>query len=106
MAGEKQLGDVLQDIFDAKKNGALYVSIVETSEDLFRIYFKDGAIYHMRYGTAVGNECLEILEYYTLYSASFFQGIRSPEGQTSPDLPEAREIIARIRKLDKPVKVR
>jgi hypothetical protein len=106
MAEEKLFTDVIRDIYDAKKSGALYVSVVETSEDLFRIYFKDGEIYFMRYGSAAGNDCLEILEYYTLYSATFFDGIRAPEETRLINLPPTKVIISLFGKLNKKVKMR
>ena len=105
-AQEKQIADALQDIRTAKKNGALYISIVEQSEDLFRIYFRDGDIYHIRYGSALGKDCLELIEFYTLYSATWFDGITSPGNTTSPDLPSMDRIIEDLRKIDKKLKVR
>jgi len=105
MAQERILSELVQELCDAKKNGALYISVVETSEDLIRIYFGDGLIYHMRYGTAIGNDCLDILEYYNLYSATFFEGISAPD-KPAPDLPSTRDILARIRTVDKKVKVK
>ncbi len=105
MAEERMLGDVLRDIIEKKKSGALYVSVVETSEDLIRVYFTNGEIYHLRYGTAVGNDCLDILEFYDLFSATFFDGIKAPD-TPAKDLPPTRDILARIGRLNKKVKVR
>jgi hypothetical protein len=105
MAEERTLGDVMRELSDKKKSGALYVSVVATSEDLIRIYFEKGEIYHLRYGTALGNDCLDILEYYDLYSATFFEGIRAPDAAVK-DLPLTGQIIDRIGGLDKKVKVR
>ncbi len=105
MAQERMLGDVMRDIYNEKKNGALYVSVVETSEDLIRIYFTNGEIYHLRYGTAIGNDCLDILEFYDLYSATFFDGIKAPD-TAAKDLPSTKDILARIGGLSKKVKVR
>ena len=70
----------------AKKSGALYVDMVETSEDMLKIYFENGNHLPVRYGSAVGNDCLDILEYYNLYSATFFEGITAPKSALS-DLP-------------------
>jgi len=106
MAEERFFADVIQSIYDAKKNGALYVSMVEASEDLFRMYFKNGEIYHIQYGSASGNECLDIVEYYTLHSATFFEGIRAPERAPSMDLPPTKIIIALIRRINKKVRIR
>lgn len=106
MAEEKLFADVIQGIYEGKKSGALYVSTVETSEDLFRIYFKNGEIYHMRYGSASGSDCLDIIEYYTLHSATFFEGIQAPERIPSMNLPPTKITIALLRGLDKKVKIR
>jgi hypothetical protein len=106
MAEEKMFADVIQGIYEEKKSGALYVSTVETSEDLFRIYFKNGEIYYMRYGSASGSECLDIIEYYGLNSATFFEGIQAPERIPLMNLPPTKIIIALLRGLDKKVKIR
>ncbi len=105
MAEDRMLGDVMRELSDKNKSGALYVSVVETSEDLIRIYFANGEIYHLRYGTAIGNDCLDILEFYDLYSATFFDGIKAPDAAAT-DLPPTRDILARIGALSKKVKVR
>jgi hypothetical protein len=105
MTEERLLVDVVREIHGAKKGGALYVSVVETSEDLIRIYFDSGRIYHLRYGSAIGNDCLDILEYYDLYSATFFEGIKAPDAPAK-DIPSTENIIAKLGSLDKRVKVR
>jgi hypothetical protein len=104
MAKEQLFADVLQELHERGKTGALYVSIVETSEDMVRIYFREGAIYHVRYGSAIGRDCLEILEFYNLWGATFFEGIDAPGGATS-DLPNTKDIISRIRGHNQKVKV-
>lgn len=104
MEKEQSFIEVIQDILTARKNGALYVNIVETSEDLLRMYFKDGQIYHCRYGTAIGNDCLDILEYYNLYSATFFEGIKAPD-KPPADTPSTKEILTKIGQMNKKVKV-
>ncbi len=105
MAEERVLGDMVKEICAAKKSGALYVDIVETSEDMFKIYFDNGKIYHIRYGSAIGNDCLEILEFYNLYSATFFEGIKAP-GTPAKDLPSTDVIVAKFSSLNKKVKIR
>ncbi len=105
MADERTLGDVMRELSKSQKSGALYVSVVETSEDLVRIYFEKGNVYHLRYGTAVGNDCLDILEYYNLYSATFFEGIKAPD-KPAADLPPSDEIVSRIISFNKKVKVK
>ncbi len=105
MADEQLFGNVIKDLNTAKKSGALYVSVVETSEDLIRIYFERGEIYYMKYGTAVGMDCLDILDYYNLYSATFFEGIKSPAG-VDKNLPPTEQIITKLDRLNKKVKVK
>lgn len=105
MGEERYFADVIQDLLNEGKNGALYISVVETSEDLVRMYFKNGQIYHLRYGTAIGADCLDILEYYNLYSATFFEGIKAPD-KPAADLPPTKELLSRIRRLDKKIKVK
>ncbi len=105
MAEDRMVGDVMRELQNQKKSGALYVSVVETSEDLIRVYFANGEIYHLRYGTAIGNDCLDILEFYDLFSATFFDGIKAPD-KPAVGLPSTRDILARIGGLNKKVKVR
>lgn len=105
-AQEKQIAEALQDIHAAKKSGALYISIVEQSEDLFRVYFKNGDIYHIRYGSALGKDCLDLIEFYTLSGATWYDGILSPGDVKSPDLPPTDGIIEDLKKIDKKVKLR
>lgn len=106
MAQDRTFSEIVRELHQARRNGALYVTITETSEDLFRIYFENGEIVFIRYGTAQGRDCLDIIEYYTLASASWFDGVVSPEGRRSPDLPSTREIIDRMTALTKPVRFR
>ena len=102
---EQQLFEVVQKLHDEKKSGALYISVVETSEDLVRIYFKNGLINYIRYGTALGRDCLDILEFYNLYSATYFEGITAPSKPVA-ELPPTRDILEQFRKLDKKIKVK
>ena len=104
MPQERLFVDIIQELYDGKKTGALYVSIVEKSEDLVRIYFRNGEIYYIRYGSAVGKDCLDILEYYNLWGATYFDGIDAPKGAL-PDIPGTRQIISIIRGLNKKVRV-
>ena len=78
--------------------------MVEQSEDMLRIFFENGEIYFIRYGSAVGNDVLDILEYYNLYGATFFEGIMAP-GKPVRNLPSTQAIINRIALLHKKVKV-
>jgi len=105
MAREMLFGDLLREMAGDRKTGALYVSIVEASEDNVRFYFRNGEIYHLRYGTAIGKDCLDVLEFYTLNSASFFDGFAAPD-KPAEGLPNTGDIIARISRNPQRVKAR
>jgi hypothetical protein len=105
MKTELYFADILQELHDGKKTGALYVRILETSEDLYRMFFKDGNICHVRYGSAVGRDCLDILEYYTLGGATYFDGINAPD-RIATDLPDTEQIITMMRGFNKKVTMR
>ena len=90
---------------EREEEGALYIRIVEKSEDMVRFYFQSGEIYHVRYGSAIGNDCLDILQFYSFETASFYEGISAPD-KPAKDLPSTDEIIARFRKAGQSVKTR
>jgi hypothetical protein len=101
---ERTFDAVLKELHQGKKTGGLYVDMVEQSEDMLKVFFEKGEISFIKYGTAVGNDVLEILEYYNLYSASFYEGITAP-GKPVRDLPPTETIIKGIEALHKKIKV-
>jgi len=105
MAQVKLFADLLQELRRGKKNGALYISIAEKSEDMARFYFQNGELYHIRYGMAIGNECLDIMEFYTMKSATFYEGITAPD-TPAKDMPATDDIITRFRKSGQSIKAR
>jgi hypothetical protein len=104
MARERLVADLLQELLLAKKNGAVYFTVKEQSEDMARLYFRKGELYHVRYGSAAGRDCLDILHYYTLTSASFFEGIIAVDAPAK-GLPPTDAIIAWFRRTGQIVKV-
>ena len=103
MTVSKLFADVLQECHAGKKTGALFISIAEESENLLRIYFKEGTIYSISYGPAKDKECLDILDCYNLGKAVYFEGMKAP--QASADLPPTDAIISSVRKNGKEVQV-
>ena len=101
---ERTFDAVLRELYQGKKTGGLYVDMVEQSEDMLRVFFDKGEISFIRYGTALGNDVLDIIEYYNLYSATFYEGVTAP-GEPVRDLPPTQTIISRIAALHKNVKV-
>ena len=104
MATERYFSDILREIYDQKKSGALFVDIYESSEDLMRFYFKNGEIYYLTYGSAVGQDCLDIIEYYTLRNATYFDGVLAPAGSVQAKFP-TKKFIEAMKKTFKKVRV-
>jgi hypothetical protein len=105
MARDILFGDLLHEMVQGRKTGALYVSIVEASEDMVRFYFRNGEIYHLRYGSAIGKDCLDIIEFYSLGSASFYEGFVAPD-KPAENLPKTEDIIAQLSRNRQMVKAR
>lgn len=103
MAALKAFADVLKEFHDAKKNGALFVSVAATSENLVRFYFKDGEICYLSYGPTRDKECLDILDCYDMCKAVYFEGMKPPA--ISSDLPKTEAIIEKFRKAGKQVDI-
>lgn len=105
MSTERLFADLLQELCDGKKTGALYVRIAEASEDLYRIFFVNGDIFHIRYGSAAGKDCLDIIEFYTLQGATYFEGVQPPVTERA-DMPGTKDIISLFRRLNKKITVK
>lgn len=104
MARERLFADVLQELSDAKKSGQLFVNVLQSSEDLIRIYLRNGEIYYFSYGSAIGQDAMDIVEYYTFGNATFLEGSVAPAGAVASQFP-TKKFIAMMRKADKRVKV-
>jgi hypothetical protein len=104
MAKERYLADVMQELYDGKKSGSLFIGVQESSEDLIRIYFKNGEIYYLSYGSAIGQDCMEIIEYYTLRNATFFDGLSAPAGIVAAKF-QTQKFIASMKNAYKKVRV-
>lgn len=103
MPALKLFADVLQEYSDAKKTGALFVSVAETSENLIRFYFNDGSIYTVSYGPFKDKDCLDVLDCYSLGKAVYFDGMKALVA--SKELPKTQDIIANLRRSGKQVQV-
>jgi len=103
MAVMKPFVDVLQGYYAGKKTGALYVAVAGGSENLVRVYFKEGEIYCLSYGPVKDKECLDILDCYDFGKAVFFEGMKAPA--VSPDLPKTQDIISMIKKSGKQIQI-
>jgi len=104
MPQERNFADVLQEFHEARKSGSLFITMLQSSEDLFRIYIKNGEIYHLTYGSAIGQEAMDIIEYYTLRNVTFLEGLEAPAG-TVPAKFATKKFIDAMRKANKRVRV-
>lgn len=104
MAKQRDFADVLQELYVGKVNGAVFINVKESSEDLIRIYFKGGEIYYLTYGSAIGQDALDIIEYYTLNNATFFEGVAAPAGIV-PAKFQTKKFIDAMEKAHKIVRV-
>ncbi len=103
MAKLRDFGDMLQEFHDARKNGQLFVKVVQSSEDLIRIYLRKGDIYYVSYGSAIGQDALDVVEYYTFDNATFVEGSAPPAGPAASFRTD--KFISLMRKANKTVKV-
>lgn len=87
----KQMGELLRELQEQKRSGALFVAVKEKSENLVRIFFAKGEIRHMSYGNCSGRDCLEIVDCYDFTSAYFVNDMKAPA--VSPSLPTTSNII-------------
>lgn len=104
MAQDRNFADVLQELYNAKKSGSLFITVEQSSEDLVRIYLKNGEIYHLTYGSAIGQDALDIIEYYTLRNVTFLEGLEAPAG-TVPAKFATRKFIDLMKKAYRKVRV-
>lgn len=104
MPQERNFSDVLQELYDARKSGALFITVLQSSEDLVRIYLKNGEIYHFTYGSAIGQDAMDIIEYYTLRNVTFLEGLEAPAG-TVPSKFVTKKFIDTMRKAHIKVRV-
>ena len=103
MATSRLFADVLQEYHARKKTGALFISVMEASENLIRVYFQEGRITSLSYGTARDGECLDILDCYNLGKAVYFDGMKTPV--VSAKLPATPEIISLMRNSGKQIQM-
>lgn len=97
MPRDRYLAEVLQELADAKVTGAYFITMKQSSEDLFKIFTKSGELVAVTYGSAMGQDALDILEYYTLANGTFFKDITVPPG-TAPLKVPMKKFIEMMRK--------
>ena len=85
-------------------SNSLFITVLQSSEDLIRIYLKNGEIFYLTYGSAIGQDALDIIEYYALRNATFFEGLEAPAGIAALKFP-TKKFIDTMRKAYKRVRM-
>lgn len=104
MAKDMFFADLLRDLYNTKKTGQLFVNVLQSSEDLIRIYIRRGEIYYFSYGSAIGQDAIDVVEYYTFGNATFLEGSLAPAG-TAASRFSTSKFIEMMRKSYKRVRV-
>jgi len=104
MARDRIFAEVLQELLDAKRSGSFFINVKESSEDLIRLYIKNGELDAITYGFAKGEDVMDIIEYYTLQNATYFNGLAAPSDVLSMKLP-MKKFIGAMRKANKTIRV-
>lgn len=94
------LDTVISDFSQKKKTGMLSV-MVKVTNQLFKIYFADGEIYHLFYGDRRNAECFIDFEKIEFSDCFFFSGAKANTNERI-NLPTS-EIIRRIKAANKSV---
>lgn len=97
---KSNFGDVLEEISREKKTGILSVS-VKNDNCLFKVFFRDGMVYHMTHGTCRDSECLNKIPGLDLDACFFMNGAQVD--MKAAGIPGTKDIIAEARQAQKVV---
>ena len=87
---EKNLGEVIEEISAEGKTGILSIS-VKNDNCLFKVFFRNGNIYHITHGTCRDSECLYKIPALDM-DAGFFMSGAQVEIKNA-DMPVTQDII-------------
>jgi len=97
------IANVVTNIYLGKKTGLLTLRIVQ-SNNLYKIFFREGQIYHISYGNKKGAECLSNIDSMDFSVCSFIADIKLDMPVAS--LPSTPDIIKHLEVVDKLVETR
>ncbi len=98
------LSEVINDISQNKKTGILSIAIRGDAKNLFKIFFKDGTIYHLTCGNQKDSECLDLYGSFDFSSCSFLANAKSDTSRPV-GLPATPEIIRLFEKKNDPIEI-
>lgn len=97
----KDLAEIITELSSSRKTGILSIG-VKDDKSLFKIFFRDGLIYHITHGTCKDLECLAKLPSLEFDACMFMPGARVDASELA--MPGVREIIERLKGLGKKVR--
>ena len=98
---DKPLADIVSDIAKAKQTGILSIS-VKNNASLFKIFFREGEVYHVTHGTCKDMDCVTNLMKLDFDTGFFHLG--ATVDMKSSTVSPTEEIIAEIRNSGKKLK--
>jgi hypothetical protein len=92
------IADIATNLHQGKRTGLLTLRVVQ-SNSLFKMFFREGQVYHISYGAAKGAECLSNIDALEFSDYSFIADIKLdiPGGS----LPTTPDIIKHLQVVDK-----
>lgn len=97
---QKNIADIVSEICQARVTGILSLSVKKDSA-LFKIFFRNGAIYHITYNSCKDRECLMEISEHQFLTGLFMPGAQVDTHQGS-SIPSA-EVILIFRKANKTI---
>ncbi len=101
---EMTLSEVVADISQNKKTGILSIAIRGDAKNLFKVFFKEGTIYHLTCGNQKDSECLNYYDTFDFSSCSFLANAKS-DVPHAVGLPATPEIVKLFQSKNIPIEI-
>lgn len=98
---QKNIADIVSEICDARVTGILSLS-VKNDTALFKIFFRNGAIYHITHSTCKDRECLTKISEHLFLTGLFMPGAHVETHQNGSSIP-SDEVIMIFRRTGKTI---
>jgi hypothetical protein len=98
---QKNIADIVSEICEARVTGILSLSLKEDSA-LFKMFFRNGSIYHITHSTCKDRECLMRIGEHKFLTGFFMPGAQVDSHQNGAPGP-SNEIILMFKKANKTI---
>ncbi len=93
------IADIVTHLHQGRKTGLLTLRVVQSS-NLFKMFFREGNIYHISYGNIKGAECLTNIDALDFSDYSFITDIKLDiSGGGLPATPEIIKLLQMVEKM-------